>query len=230
QDKFSGYDRVEGGTRANVGFRYSASYDNGAVFDLMAGQSFQIAGQNSFAQRDLVNAGLESGLETKHSDYVVSSGLDTGQGLAVAVGGRFDESDLAFKRGEVSARYAGSRVALNGNYVYIANQPAYAAYNVSGITADRHEANASASIKLTDYWRAFGAASFDIEQGNLYSRKIGVAYDDSCFSFSVAYQEVENRYTGASTENSLFFRVGLRTIGDYNYKYSLSDDDPQQQN
>ena len=227
QDKFSGYDRVEGGTRANVGFRYSATYLNGSTFNLVAGQSYQLAGQNSYDQRDLVNAGLESGLETKHSDYVVSGDVNTNNGFAMGVGGRFDEKDLEFKRGEVSARYAGSQVSLSGNYVFIANQPRYAAYNVSGITADRHEANASASVKLGDYWRAFGAASFDIEQGNLYSRKIGLAYDDSCFSFSVAYHESEDRYTGESSDTSLFFRIGLRTIGDYDYEYSLTDDDPQ---
>ena len=29
RDKFSGYDRMEGGTRVNIGFRYSGAYDNG---------------------------------------------------------------------------------------------------------------------------------------------------------------------------------------------------------
>ena len=29
RDKFSGFDRVEGGTRANVGLRYTGSFDNG---------------------------------------------------------------------------------------------------------------------------------------------------------------------------------------------------------
>ncbi len=31
RDKFSGFDRVEGGTRANIGFRYSASFANGCL-------------------------------------------------------------------------------------------------------------------------------------------------------------------------------------------------------
>jgi LPS-assembly protein len=117
-------------------------------------------------------------------------------------------------------------LALNGNYVFIASQPNYSGYVVTGSDTDRHEANGSASIKLSDYWRAFGSASFDIEEGNLYSRGIGIAYDDSCFSFSVAYHEAEDRYTGAATDTSVLFRIGLRTIGDYDYKYSLSDDEP----
>lgn len=226
RDKFSGYDRVEGGTRANVGFRYSATYLNGATLNIMAGESFQLAGLNSFAQRDLVNAGLESGLETARSDFVVSANVNNGNGMAVGVGGRFDEKDLEFKRGEVSGRYVNDRIALTGNYVFIASQPNYSGYVVTGNDTDRHEANGSASIKLSEYWRAFGSASFDIEEGNLYSRGIGIAYDDSCFSFSVAYREEEDRYTGLATDTSVLFRFGLRTIGDYDYKYSLSDDEP----
>ncbi|OWK20523.1 hypothetical protein AJ88_29705 [Mesorhizobium amorphae CCBAU 01583] len=42
RDKFSGYDRVEGGTRANVGFRYSGAYDNGWSTNAIFGQSYQL--------------------------------------------------------------------------------------------------------------------------------------------------------------------------------------------
>jgi LPS-assembly protein len=217
RDKFSGYDRVEGGTRANAGFRYSGSFKNGASIDIVAGQSFQLAGQNSFAQRDLVNAGLESGLETDRSDYVISASVNNSNGLLVGVGGRFDESNLAFRRGEVSARYVNPLFGEAMSYVFIDVQPQYA------YETRRHEVNASTSVKLSDRWRGFASMSFDIEEANLYQRGIGLAYDDSCFSFSVAYTESENRYTGDATETAVMFRLGLRTIGDYGYKYSLDN-------
>ena len=54
-DKFSGYDRIEGGTRANFGFRYSGSFANGWTTNGLIGQSYHVAGENSFAQPDLVN-------------------------------------------------------------------------------------------------------------------------------------------------------------------------------
>ena len=64
RDKFSGYDRMEGGTRANVGLRYSGAYGSGWTTNAMLGQSYQVAGENSFAAPDLVNVGAYSGLET----------------------------------------------------------------------------------------------------------------------------------------------------------------------
>ena len=48
-DKFSGYDRIEEGTRANVGLRYTLQGNNGGYVRAVLGQSYQIAGDNEFA-------------------------------------------------------------------------------------------------------------------------------------------------------------------------------------
>jgi LPS-assembly protein len=77
RDKFSGYDRMEGGTRANVGFQYTGTFDSGYKLHGIFGQSYQLGGQNSFDTDDLVNAGAESGLETTRSDYVGLGGIET---------------------------------------------------------------------------------------------------------------------------------------------------------
>ncbi|MCB1455977.1 MAG: LPS-assembly protein LptD, partial [Nitratireductor sp.] len=107
--------------------------------------------------------------------------------------------------------------ALSTSYNYIEAQPNY------GYLNNRHEVSGSASVKLTDTWRGFGSFSYDIENKQLYTHGFGLAYDDSCYSFSVAYNRTETQYSGDQTETSLLFRFGLRTIGDYNYKYSLED-------
>src|SRR5262249_60224703 len=48
-DKFSGYDRVEGGGRANVAVQYTAQFNRGGYVDALFGQSYQLFGKNSFA-------------------------------------------------------------------------------------------------------------------------------------------------------------------------------------
>ena len=77
RDKFSGFDRMEGGTRVNIGLRYSGVYSNGFTTNAILGQSYQVGGENSFAAPDLVNVGAYSGLETPTSDYVGLFGLTT---------------------------------------------------------------------------------------------------------------------------------------------------------
>ncbi len=217
RDKFSGFDRVEGGTRANIGFRYSASFNNGSSLNFAAGQSFHLAGQNSFAQRDLVNAGLESGLETDRSDYVASLDLNTGSGFAMGLSGRFDEKTTDLRQAVVSARYVDPTLALNGAYIFTDAQPNY------GFSDDRHEVRGAASVKISDYVRLFGTAAYDIEHEELFSRGVGIAYDDSCFSLSVAYSESDDRYDGSAINRAVTFRLGLRTIGETEYKRTLFD-------
>ncbi len=63
-NKFSGWDRVEGGSRANVGFQYTAQFNRGGNVNFLFGQSYQLFGQNSFALGGLTNTGLQSGLDT----------------------------------------------------------------------------------------------------------------------------------------------------------------------
>ena len=77
-DKFSGWDRVEGGGRANYGMQYTAQFNQGGFVNMLFGQSYHLFGTNSFAAGDATNTGLNSGLETRESDYVARSGLSAG--------------------------------------------------------------------------------------------------------------------------------------------------------
>ena len=56
-DKFSGYDRVEGGGRANVGVQATTQFDRGGSVNVLFGQSYQLFGLNSFAVADVTNTG-----------------------------------------------------------------------------------------------------------------------------------------------------------------------------
>src|SRR5690606_13729572 len=102
--KFSGYDRVEGGTRANLGLRYSGNFNNGWGVYGLAGQSFQLGGLNSFSTDDFVKAGAESGLQNDVSDYVAMLGLSDNNGFTLAARGRFDRKDFSMQRGELEAQ------------------------------------------------------------------------------------------------------------------------------
>ncbi len=61
RDKFSGLDRVEGGTRLNYGIRYIGTFTNNIVLEGLFGQSRMLAGQNSFAVKDIADVGAYSG-------------------------------------------------------------------------------------------------------------------------------------------------------------------------
>ena len=208
RDKFSGYDRIEGGVRANVGLRYSGAFANGWSTNALFGQSFHLAGQNPYASPDLVHAGAASGLESDRSDYVGMVGLNSPIGLSLAAGARFDEETFEVRRTDVSAAYATRPFSVSGVYSFIEAQPDY------GFAEDRHEVRGNASLRILDNWRVFGGGTYDLTNEVLTRKSIGFAYDDDCFAYSIVMSEYEHPTNGNKTRN-FGFTVSLRTIGDF---------------
>ncbi|CDX19235.1 Organic solvent tolerance protein [Mesorhizobium sp. ORS 3324] len=208
RDKFSGYDRIEGGTRANVGFRYSGAYDNGWATNAIFGQSYQLAGQNSFAAPDLVNVGSDSGLDKRSSDYVGLVGFNSPSGFSGSLSGRFDEQTFEIRRAEIKAAYSGLPVSLSAKYAFIEAQPLY------GFTTDRHELTLGASTHLAENWRVFGTGTYDIEDAVLVKDGVGFAYNDSCFTYVMTFSQTRDSITKEVSQN-VGFNLSFRTLGDF---------------
>ena len=208
RDKFSGYDRQEGGVRTNLGISYQARFDNGWRVDSLVGQSIHVAGTNSYSVIDQTRTGSLTGLENDHSDYVGRVTVDNSRGLAMTARGRFDAGDLDLNRGEISATAAYGRSSASGAFTYLRKRPTV------GIIEDRREITAAATIALGQNWAASGAIVYDVEKRAQVEHKIGLAYDDECFYLSAEYAQVRDRYSDLVTDQTLFFRVNLRTIGD----------------
>src|SRR5262245_56376532 len=98
-DKFSGYDRIETGTRANAGVRYTAQFASGAYGRAVFGQSYQIAGENEFDTDFFRTAGLA----TDQSDYVGGLYIQAATYLGFSAQSRFDEKDFSVQRTDLGA-------------------------------------------------------------------------------------------------------------------------------
>ncbi len=208
RDKFSGWDRSEGGGRLNLGVHYNAAFANGAAVDGTVGQSFQVFGQNSYAVADVAGVGPLSGLETRASDYVGALTLDTGVGPSVGVRGRMDQKTLTVNRAEVEATAALGPVTASAAYFYLRQNPNDL---TSGPASVVHGA---ASVNLTENWRAFGSFAYDVARSAIASNSFGVAFDNSCLTFAVTYNETRKNYTDLLPDRQLNFRLELRTLGE----------------
>ncbi|MEP1946930.1 MAG: LPS-assembly protein LptD [Lentilitoribacter sp.] len=209
RDKFSGFDRVEGGTRANIGFRYTGSYSNGFTTHTVFGQSFHLGGQNSFAQTDLTGAGADSGLETDRSDFVGAFTVDNGQGFSVTAGARFDKDDFDVERSTLAANYSNSNLAASVSHTRIAAQTGY------GSTSDREEITGNASLKFADDWRVFGGTTYDIDRKNFTTSNLGLAYENECFIITGVYNHSHST-SSAQSEWDVGLRISFRTLGTLN--------------
>ena len=217
RDKFSGYDRLEGGTRANVGFTYQARFNNGASFDALFGQSYHLTGVNSFAQSDVSLSGVGSGLESDTSDFVGRIGLNNGHGFSVAARGRFDDGNLDLNRGEITANAVYGRSNASVGFVHVRKQPTL------GIIDDRQEVSGRATVALDDNWAVSGSLVYDMENKAQVKHTIGLAFDNECFNLSATYSNTRDTYDDLVENKQFFVRFNLRTIGDSNLSYKLEE-------
>jgi LPS-assembly protein len=208
RDKFSGYDRIEGGTRLNAGLHYVGTFANGVSLDGLFGQSFQLAGENPFAQADIADAGNFSGLETDVSDYVGRLSLDTGLGPRFTARERFDHDDFTMQRAEVEATDVIGPVTASLTYLYLRDDPN------AGILTPTSVVTGAAAINVLENWRLFGSLAYDVTNDALARDSIGIAFDNSCLTVSVAYSETRDHYTDLTEDRVLSFRLLFRTLGE----------------
>ncbi|AYD00417.1 LPS-assembly protein LptD [Neorhizobium sp. NCHU2750] len=222
RDKFSGYDRIEGGTRANVGFRYTGSFDNGVGLRGIFGQSYQIAGQNSFATADLVNAGANSGLEDNVSDFVAMAAIDLPQGFSLSTNSRFDKDDFDVRRTDVAFDYKTPRVSGKLIYTKVAAQPEYGDDSSTNILENQM------SFRINENWSIAGRATWDIDEGKVIRQGLGFSYADECTIFTIGYTSKTDDTTDANGW-SVGARLSFRTLGDVNIGSTSGYDKDQRQ-
>lgn len=206
-NKFSGFDRLEGGTRANIGFQYRLQMQNGWSVNALAGRSFHLNGTNSFEKQDLTSTGLDSGLDKQNSDYVARVGLNSNRGISGIARGRFDAATGKLRYGEVEASGAYKRVSGTLAYSYIDKRPS------AGINDVKQEITAAAALKLQKYWTLSGAARYDIAERGLVEGSIGLKYDDECFAISLKYEHTRDIYSDLNDDRSIMLNIDFKTIG-----------------
>jgi LPS-assembly protein len=212
-DKFSGYDRVEGGVRANIGGQYTMTFNHGAYANFLLGQSFQLAGTNSYASRGIALEGLQSGLDTGQSDYISRFQLVPSQDYSFTARGRFSEADLQTKRIELESRATFDKLSTSLNYAFFAAQPE------AGITEDRDGIGVGSSYKVNENWNVFGSALFYLENQSVYATnlanyRIGASYNNECTTVSLSYNSREPLLTGTPDgEQVLWLSLTFRTLG-----------------
>ncbi|HLA21025.1 MAG TPA: LPS-assembly protein LptD, partial [Pseudolabrys sp.] len=207
-DKFSGWDRVEGGGRANYGMQYTAQFNQGGFFNALFGQSYSLFGQNSFAQGGTTNTGLGSGVDTRGSDYVARFSYQPNSTYMFTSRFRFDNDQFTVRRTELEARAKFDRWNVSMLYGDYAAQPEL------GFLNRRQGILGAGLLKLDANWALLGAARYDINASKFDQTRIGLGYIDDCLILALNYITNYTYGSGLPTINHTFMlQLNLRTLG-----------------
>ncbi|MGA2792034.1 MAG: LPS-assembly protein LptD [Roseiarcus sp.] len=224
-NKYSGYDRIEGGGRVNYGTQYTADFSNGGHANVVGGESIQLFGNNSFAMPDAANTGLESGLDQQYSNFVARETLApfSEDILSFTSKQQFDSTTFGLTRLDAIANLGFRGLTTSVDYARYDAQPDLGwLYRREGIVTN-------ATYKFLDHWNVNGSLILDMSR-YLYDLPgqhtpkfdptnfgFGIGYDDECTSLKISYTNTLSDPVAATPsyrDQTILVQLTLRTLGE----------------
>jgi LPS-assembly protein len=195
-NQLPGYDLVESGPRANVGFIADALYPGGEVQGLL-GQTYRLKTDpvmTSLTGESGTESDLVGRLTVKFPHLDFTDRMD------------FDRSNGSVTRHEIYITGSYNRSSLQLSYLQL---PADTAL----LLPSREQVNAQADINIFENWQAFAAIERDLYAGQMLDTEYGLGYEDECLAISLAYRR---KYTfdtvlGVPPSTSIVLRFTLKT-------------------
>jgi LPS-assembly protein len=197
--RFSGWDRVEPGLRANVGLRYERIDAAGWNLGLVGGRIFR-------TEVEPVFAGLP-GLNGEFSDYVAAFTLSHPPHLGL-VSRVLLRDDFSFDRNELRLDLAFGDATFSGSYIYLSPEVA------AGAPDEREEGSMLAGYRLNDSWSLRGGLTYDLQTGSFVRAGGGITWSNECVEvdFSISRRFTSSGNIEAATSVGLQVRLaGLGT-------------------
>ena len=231
--RFSGYDRIETGTTANVGVQYTFQAHDGGYARFLAGESFHLSGDNIY-----LNPGRDadgnfiytpfSGLETDRSDYVLGVYLAPIDEFRIISQARFDQSSLDIRQTNVAAVSNYGPISTTVGYTNNANAfipDAALPGSTVLIAVPQQELLGQATLRLTDRWSVGGLARYEIDNGGLLYDSVLLKYADECFVLTASYIESNFQDATIVPDRTFMLRFEFKHLGDFAAKTDVTNFD-----
>ena len=222
-NKFSGYDRIETGTRANVGLQYTFQASYGGYARLLAGESYQLAGANAYANPGIGPDGNPvftpySGLQTSRSDYVLGAYMSP-----ISYAAAHLAEPLRPEHARSAARGCGHpSLARTGVGIGRLCLPQHR-------SDQRHLHSPSRTSPATSGSRSPTAGAsrrplrYDIDADQLASDMFQARYADECFVLTATYTDNLYHNPDIVDGQTLMVRFELKHLGQFGYATNSLD-------
>ena len=201
-DRFTGFDRREGGMRANAGVNYTLLGENGTFIRTSLGESFHIAGDNSFA------AG--SGLDGTSSDLVGAVAFQLNEHATLGYQARVEEDLSRVNVQEATLGLTFDQFSGSLSYADIAAAANY------GRPEDARQIWADGTYYIDEVWSLFAGARYDLEESEFMEQSVGFAFECDCMRAEFKYSMSRDDAFGVDedgTDHRVDLGIELRTIG-----------------
>ncbi len=207
--RFTGFDRVEQGTRVAYGVRAAALGPGAFRVSGVLGQLVDLSGNNETPPN--------SGLEGRFSDFVGRLDLRPGPYLDLSYRFRFAADDLVFRRNDAIVSFGPPRLRFRVSFLELSDEP------LPNIDRNRKEIVAALRIGLTDELSIGAQTRRDLTENETIASSGALIYRNPCFVLTAG---IERRFTSKgelNDETTFKLRVGFAGLGDIGTSTSLEE-------
>ena len=201
-NRFTGYDRIEGGQRFNYGFNADVTrLANSMKLSGFLGQSYRLQDQNAFPSG--------SGLETQQSNIVGKVLFIPHPWLSSTYSFQLDKDNFEARRNVAGFAIGPSAFRLALSYVFFdkSTQP--------GLTQDIEQVSSVLNVNLTPFWRIQlrDVRSIGEDAGQLLGGA-SLVYEDECILAGVDFSRSRVGTADNPPSTTILFRIVLRNLGE----------------
>lgn len=201
-NRFSGYDRVEGGPRVNYGVKWGVFGTGGGSTTLIVGQSARYKVDDTFSGG--------SGLDSNFSDIVGALHVSPTNNLDLQYRTRMSYESFDPRRTEIGFSAGPALLNVNANYVYYDRQE-------DSEYAGRKELTASLSSQMSRFWKGSLSSIRDMDDdGGQRQLGLTMTYEDECLTFSTDLNKSFYQDRDVKPSSSIMFRLTFKTLGEVN--------------
>lgn len=204
-NRFTGIDRLEGGTRVTYGVRAGIYGNKQGSATIFVGQSHRFTDQSDYP--------TGSGLDTQVSDYVGRINLSPANWFDANYGFRLDHDSLSPRRHSLNLSAGIPEFRPYITYTYSNEQIDKSA----GTQSEVEQATIGFSSRINDYWSLTTAhqQAFYPDPGARTTLAI-LSYHDECFTFdTVMRRDFTDEQGVDNTGTTVFFRLVFKNIGEF---------------
>lgn len=195
-NRYSGYDMVEEGLRANLGVTWTRYDPDGWSSSLAVGRVLRFDEEDQFDE--------ETGLRGEQSDWLVAGAVSMGSNVSLANRAIFDD-EFDFTSNETHLNIKGNDAKLTAAYIWAEAEPA------EDRPDDIHELSVNGSYRVNRHWTGRFDTRFDIAEERVAKLGLGLEYRNECVRVDFS---VSNSYDNATTSDvDTKYGVELQLLG-----------------
>ncbi|OPZ79177.1 MAG: LPS-assembly protein LptD precursor [Alphaproteobacteria bacterium ADurb.Bin438] len=199
-NRYTGYDKVETGTRVNYGLNWNIYGHSGYTLTNFIGQSYRFTEKNDFP--------TNSGLEDNFSDYVGAMSFYGYDFLNMDYRYRLQKEDLKMNRSELDLNVGNSFLRTNIRYLFIESSSSQ-----FSDFKDREELNLGLGSNLTQYIKAYVSTKRNLIADETIENKFRIGYEDECMSLSLNLKKDLTNDRDYKGDTSVMLVLELKTLG-----------------